>query len=269
MGESGYLETGGGRLYYEVDGDGRPMVLIHAGVANVRMWDDQVRPFVEAGHRVIRYDTRGFGRTETDAVAFSNRADVAALLDHLGVRSVVLVGASRGGMIALDFALERPDRVEALVLAAGGISGLTTDRTEVEAAFEAEAERAWEARDWDRLADLETRYWVDGPGPADRVEPSVRRRVHEWILSTYRAEKEEGEPQPLDPPALDRLGTLAVPTLVLVGNLDAPHTQAAAHRMAQDIPRARLEIVEGVAHMINLERPADFNRLVLDFAAAA
>ena len=76
--ESGTLETNGARIHYEVEGDGPPVVLIHAGIANLRMWDDQATALRDA-YRVIRYDTRGFGRTETDAVPFSNRADVAAL----------------------------------------------------------------------------------------------------------------------------------------------------------------------------------------------
>src|SRR5687768_17684276 len=101
---SGFLAHNGARIYYEAEGEGEPVVLIHAGVANLRMWDDQVAALRDR-YRMIRYDTRGFGRTETDAVAFSNRADIAALLDHLGEESAHLVGFSRAGSIALDFAL--------------------------------------------------------------------------------------------------------------------------------------------------------------------
>src|SRR3990170_1439944 len=120
--ESGTLETNGARIHYEVEGSGPPVVLIHAGIANLRMWDDQAIALRDA-HRVIRYDTRGFGRTETDAVPFSNRADIAALLDHLVEESAHVVGLSRGGMIALDFTIEYRDRVRSLIVAAGGISG--------------------------------------------------------------------------------------------------------------------------------------------------
>src|SRR5688500_19828546 len=120
--ESATLETNGARIHYEVEGDGEPLVLIHAGVANLRMWDDQATALRDA-YRVIRYDTRGFGRTETDAVPFSNRADIAALLDHLGEASAHVLGLSRGGSIALDFTLEHPDRVPSLIVAAGGIGG--------------------------------------------------------------------------------------------------------------------------------------------------
>src|SRR5688500_6306256 len=120
--DSGFLETNGARIHYEIDGSGEPIVFIHAGVANLRMWDDQVAALRET-YRCIRYDTRGFGQTETEAVEFSNRADVAAVLDRAGARSAHVVGLSRGAMIALDFALEQPERVRSLTVAAGGIGG--------------------------------------------------------------------------------------------------------------------------------------------------
>jgi 3-oxoadipate enol-lactonase len=265
--EGGFLETNGARIYYEVEGSGEPLVLVHAGVANLRMWDDQVAAFRD-DYRVIRYDTRGFGRTETDAVEFSNRADVAALLDQLGEDSAHLVGFSRAGSISLDFALEYPDRVRSLVIGAGGISGFESPEAEANAATFEEAERLWEAKDWEGLSDWEADYWANGPGqPADRV-PEVRAKVHEWVLTNYRAEKEEGKPQVLDPPAAGRLGELKVPLLVIIGTLDEPGTQASMRHLASAVPHARLEVWEGAAHMLNLEQPERFNALLREFLAA-
>src|ERR687895_2140030 len=117
-----YLETNGARIAYDVEGSGEPVVLIHAGIANRSQWDDQVAALKDA-YRVIRYDTRGYGETETDSVAFSNRADIAALLDHLDEEAAHVVGLSRGGQIALDFALEFPARARSLTVVAGGIGG--------------------------------------------------------------------------------------------------------------------------------------------------
>ncbi len=129
-----------------MDGEGEPVVLIHAGIANLRMWDEQV-PALADSYRVIRYDTRGFGRTETEDVPFSNRADIAALLDHLGEESAHLVGISRAGQIALDFALESPERVRSLVVATGGISGY--DAPDDDSSLCEQAEKLWEAKDWE------------------------------------------------------------------------------------------------------------------------
>ena len=183
-------------------------------------------------YRVIRYDTRGYGRTETDAVEFSNRADIAALLDHLGEESAHVVGFSRAGQIALDFALEYPDRVRSLVVGAGGIGGYESPDEAPAETFEA-AEKLWEAKDWAALSEWEAAYWADGPGqPADRV-PEVRAKVHDWVLTNYLAEKEEGKPQVLDPPAAGRLGELKAPLLVIIGTFDDPGTQESMRHLAE------------------------------------
>ena len=126
---------------------------------------------------------------------------------------------------------------------------------------------AWqEARDWESLSDWETAYWADGPGqPADRVDPAIRAKVHDWILTNYQAEKEEGQPQPLDPPAFGRLGELRAPLLVMLGTLDDPGTSESMRHLADAVPGARLEVFEGSAHMLNLEQPDRFNALLLEF----
>lgn len=266
--QKGTLETNGARIYYEVEGSGEPVVLIHAGVANLRMWDEQVEVLRDA-YRVIRYDTRGFGATETDAVEFSNRADIAALLDHLGESSAHVLGLSRGGMIALDFALEYPDRVRSLVVAAGGISGYQSP-DEADASVFTEPEKLLEARDWEGISEWETAYWADGPGqPKDRVDPALRARVHDWILTNYQAQKEEGTPQPLDPRAVGRLSELTAPLLVIIGTLDEPGTQESMHHLAKAVPGARLEVFEGAAHMLHLEQPDRFNTLLREFLSSA
>lgn len=133
----------------------------------------------------------------------------------------------------------------------------------------AEVEARAEAGDWEYVAEWETAYWADGPGqPPDRV-PGVRRRVNDWVLATYRAEKEEGIPQPLDPPANARLSELRAPLLVMIGTLDDPGTQISMRHLAGAVPGARLEVFDGVAHMINLERPERFSAVLRDFLAAA
>ena len=120
---SGYVDNNGARIYYEVEGEGPDLTLIHAGVAHLRMWDAQVAAWSDR-YRVIRYDTRGFGRTTCEDVPYSNVDDLRAVLDALGVGQTHLLGLSRGGMIALDFSVAHPDRVRSLVWVAGGVRGL-------------------------------------------------------------------------------------------------------------------------------------------------
>jgi pimeloyl-ACP methyl ester carboxylesterase len=265
MTDSGFVETNGARIYYEADGSGHPLVLVHAGIANLRMWDEQV-PIFAPHYRVIRYDTRGWGRTETEQVEFSNRGDLAAVLDHLGEQSAFVLGLSRGGSIALDFALDYPDRADALIVAAGGVGGYETEESPEEAAIWQEAERHEQAHDWAWLADFETRFWVDGASqPAGRADPVIRARVHDWILTTYQAEKNEGLPEPLRPPASERLTSLRLPVLSMVGDLDEPDTIAACRHLAEVVPGVRFEEFHGAGHLFNLEQPERFNQLVLDF----
>lgn len=268
MSESGFLEVEGGRIYYEVEGAGHPLLLIHGGLGSLRMWDDQVPAFAER-YQVIRYDTRGYGRTEAEDAEFSNRADASAVLDHVGAASAFLAGQSRGGMIALDFLIERPERVDAFVSVASGVGGYEPHLSEgSQSPPWEEMERLWESKEWDQLAELETKVWVDGWGqPPTRLDQDLRRTVNHWILATYRAEKAEGKPQSLDPPAVDRLGSIQVPTLVMIGEVDEPGGVAAGRHLASSVDGARLVEFPGVAHMIQLEDPERFNRLVLDFLA--
>jgi 3-oxoadipate enol-lactonase len=268
MTESGYVAVPGGRLYFEVEGSGHPLLLIHGGLGSLRMWDEQA-PVLAELFRVIRYDTRGFGRSETDDVPFSNRADAVAVLEYVGAASCHLIGQSRGGSIALDLALERPALIDSLVLVAASAGGHEPELPEgVAAPPWDEMERLWEGKDWAALAELETRVWVDGWGqPASRVDAGLRRRVHDWILESYRAEKSEGQPQPLDPPAVGRVGDVTVPVLVVLGTADEPGSVLASRWLAERIRGARLAEFEGVAHMIHLEQPDRFNRLLLEFLA--
>lgn len=261
-----FVTVPGGRLYSEIDGSGPPLLLLHAGVANLRMWDPHV-PDLAARHTVIRYDARGYGRSETAAVDFSNRADAVAVLDHAGVDLAILVGASRGGIIALDTVLEHPARAAGLVSVAGGISGYEPSASSLPMDRWEEAEAHWKEKHWDWLADFETRIWVDGPGqPEDRAPAALRDLVHGWIVDTYRAEKEEGSPQPLDPPAAGRLAEVACPVLVMIGGLDEAGTVESCRKLAASVPGSEVAEFPDAAHMLNLEHPERFTETLLAFA---
>jgi pimeloyl-ACP methyl ester carboxylesterase len=267
---TGFLDVPGGQLYYEVAGTGHPLVFIHAGVADNRMWDEQFVPFAER-YRVIRYDTRGFGKTRTEGVEFSNRQDLYDLLTHLGVETAYVIGLSRGGQIAVDFTVEHPEMVAALIPAAAGVSGYDqplgdSDAVQQEAALFTRMEELWEKGAHDELQELEVHAWVDGPRqPVGRAASDVRERVREMNAGAYNRGEPEPKPQPLDPPAAGRLHEIAVPTLVLIGDLDELATQAMAEYMAQHIPGARKVVFPGAAHMVNMEQPERFNEVVLEF----
>jgi pimeloyl-ACP methyl ester carboxylesterase len=257
------LETNGARIRYRVDGTGPAVVLIHAGVADLTMWDADAAVLRDR-YRVIRYDTRGFGLTRTEAVPFSNRADIAALLDHLGEERAHIVGLSRGGSIALDFVLEHPERVRTLTVVAGGVSGY--DSPLEDPTMWDEVDAMYEAKEWERIADWEAAYWADGPGQSAERVPDIHARVHAWVLDNVSAELVEGKPQPLQPPAEARLGELRAPLLVVLGTLDDPATSDSMRHLAASVPGSRLVELEA-AHMVNLEHPDRFQALLVEHLA--
>jgi pimeloyl-ACP methyl ester carboxylesterase len=262
----GLIDVPGGRLWAQWAGEGSAVVLVHAGIADARMWDPQWDELV-AGHRVARYDTRGFGRTETEAVPFSNRADLVAVMDAAGINRAVFVGCSRAGQIVLDTALEYPDRCAGIMWVCGGVSGFEWDETPEEmAAFEREEVLA-EAQDWEALADHDVQVWVDGIGqPAGRAPAFARDLVRLMTLQTYLQDKENGQPIVLDPPAAGRLGELRVPVLAIVGGLDNSSIGPAAGLLVERAGARRID-QPAVAHMPSLERPEWFTETLLGFLA--
>jgi pimeloyl-ACP methyl ester carboxylesterase len=184
------------------------------------------------------------------------------------------MGGSMGGGIALDFALEYPQRVDALILLGAGLSGATPDETAIPphlARLWMEMEAAEKAGDRDRADELSIRIWVDGPNrTADVVDPAVRERVREMLRENRAAEaSEEGTVIRLDPPARGRLDEIRVPTLVIVGDGDVPAILEFAEIMAGEIPGARTAVMHGTAHVPNMERPAEYNQIVLGFLREA
>ena len=261
---TGTADVNGTKLYYEAAGGGGPLVLVHAGIADGRMWEAQVDAF-SAYYRTIRHDMRGFGRSPMVDGPYSHHADLRALLDALEVECASFVGCSRGGGAVLDFALENQERVGALVLVGSAVGGFEFDEEPPEEWDELVT--ADEAGDLERVSELEVRMWVDGPRRSPGVvDPAVRDLVGEMNLIALKNEAlgigEELDPQP---PAATRLSQIRAPTLVLVGEEDRPRILAAADLLEREIPNARNTVIPGTAHVPNMERPEEFNRLVLDF----
>ncbi len=264
--DRGVLSVNGAKLAYEVAGQGPSIVLIHAGVADMSMWDEPFRMFSKR-FRVVRYDMRGFGASKTEAVEFSNRQDLLSLMDHLKIDKAILVGNSRGGIIALDFALEHPSRMAGLISVAGGISGFEAEPTAEEKAVFDKVEALFEKKDFEAIAKMEADIWVNGPvQKAGRAPKKIWEQAHRMILHNYRTHTAEAKPIRLNPLAIGRLGELRVPVLVMIGDLDESTTQAAMAHLAAKAPNARRIVYKNTAHMISLERSKEFIREVKAFA---
>jgi 3-oxoadipate enol-lactonase len=254
----------GTTLHYQALGRGRPVVLIHAGIANLHMWDEQMLALA-GSYRPIRYDIRGWGESLDAPGEYSDHADLRALLQHLGESEAILVGLSFGGKVALDFALSYPELTTALVLvgsAVGGYEFVAADIGDELAAFEA----AYERGDKAAAAELEAQIWVDGPQrTSDQVDPTFRAQALALIRHTLELPDGPGQRQEPDPPAIERLAEVDVPVLVLRGEYDTMDIQALARLLTDNIPGATQKVIPDTAHLPNMERPAVFNRLLLDF----
>jgi len=252
-----FVDVPGGRLFLVIDGEGPPIVLVHSAIVDLRSWDAVVPFLAGAGYRVLRYDTRGFGRSTTEDVEFSNVADLLAVLDARNIRRCAVVGNSRGAMIALDAVLEAPERFVAFTWVGGGIGGFEgAERLPAEVALEEAGNEAERRGDVEALVEVDLRTWVDGPGqPPDRVPEPIRESVRVMDGPLCDPKRVFGRPSQLDPPANERLGELKLPVLVVVGALDTSGTRASARRLAEATGRARLVTMQNVAHMVGMEAP--------------
>ncbi len=258
-------DVNGASLYFETDGDpaNPTLLLMHAGVAQLRMWDPVVGQLAET-HHVVRFDGRGCGQTETQNVEFSPRADALAILDHLDVLKAVLIGCSRGGTVAIDMALESPGRVRGLVVIGAAPSGfpdvgLTAREDEM---FD-ELDRAFADRDWETLNRREAALWGFGPLRTEHdFNPDFVETVYELNWANLPHSEERPAPVPLEPPAYDRLSDIAVPVLVTVGDHDISEVLVQFEYLATAIPGADACRFPDAAHLPSVEQPDDFARVV-------
>ena len=264
--DSGWAAINGARIFYRSAGSGPPLLLLHAGICDSRMWEDQIGEFART-YRVIAPDLRGYGQSKMVAGAFSHRQDIRGVMDHLGLARAMFVAVSMAGRNALDLTLEHPDRIEALVLVGAGLSGYRFDDPDMAAADEA-FDAAIAAGRLEEAAEIEIKTWVAGPRRSlDRVDARLRGRVRDMILRSYTNPPELGEPLPFEPPASGRLREVRAPTLVIVGDEDVPDVLTIADRLAAGIAGARKVVMRGAAHLPNMEQPAAFNRIVGEFLA--
>ncbi len=232
------------------EGEGRPVVLIHGGLGDRRMWDD-VAPLLARSYRVVRFDLPGFGGRP--AAAFAPPEVVADALDRLGLEQAALVGLSFGGRIAIDATLALPERVSALVAVAPGLSGAAVGNPyspEQERAFE----EAFAAGDLERAAEVDLAVWA--PLGADE---RMRRLLLDNVVAGEQAEVAWSAPH-----AAERLGEIGVPTLVVIGTRDVEPMLRIADLLVAGIPSARRAELDS-DHYLPLREPERFAALVADF----
>jgi pimeloyl-ACP methyl ester carboxylesterase len=256
----------GARIHYERAGAGLPVIFLHAGVADVRMWEPQVAAFAK-DFDVIRPDQRGYGESELPPEPWSPVEDLLAIMDQLALKPAHLVGCSMGGALAIDFALEHPERLWKLVLvgsAVHGRSGPPEDRH-----LYAEVAAARKSGDLPALKEALMYLALDGPGrPRGYVAEPLRTLFLDMNNRLLSSDFERAPSRWSDPPASTRLGEISASTLVMIGNKDLPNVLENADLLVESIPHARKAVIHDAAHLPNLEHPEEFNRIVIDFLKA-
>lgn len=267
--QNGFAQVNDTTLYYEVAGEGHALVLNHGGLVDNHLWDDQFSAF--ARHfKVIRYDIRGFGQSgllTSDTKPYAMEHDLYSLLQFLGVEKASILGLSMGGSLATNFTLQYPAMVEALITVGAGLSGSQSELDETLKAKFAAMEEAYEAGNIARAVEISLQVWTDGPTRTpDQVDPRVRERIR--AMTTYNWERgndENVQAQEMEPAAAGCLSEIHVPTLIIVGNQDVEFIQFIADTLAKGIAGAKKVVIPGTAHHLNMEKPEEFNQVVIEF----
>ena len=256
--QGSYLEVDGAKLYYQECGSApRTVVLVHDGVLDSAVWDDVWPEFCKHFH-TIRYDRRGYGRSPAATQGHYATDDLAAILHHLELKHVAIVGSSHGGEISINFTLDHPEMVEQLVLVGAVVGGMPYSKHFLERGDvlgkpleKGDIQGAIAAATQDK--------YLTAPG-----SDAAKKRMAD-ILRANPQDLTHPELELPVKPALPRLGDIRIPTLLLVGDADIPDVHAHAGAIEAGIPRARRIVIRDVGHLMYLEKPAEFSRTIIEF----
>ncbi|MFN4144336.1 MAG: alpha/beta fold hydrolase [Runella sp.] len=260
---SSVVEVNGTKLYYEMAGEGQPVVLIHGFSLDSRMWDLQWAALSKR-FKVIRYDVRGFGQSQRAQDTHSPADDLKALLDYLKIEKAHLVGLSMGANIALNFATKYPDKVNKIVAADPNIDGFINYTPELGAVFGQIigmcAQDGWHLEEQEvwRRSPLMRLYTAD-----DKTLINLNE-----IIADYNGDhfiNPRLNPTYGTPTTLELLPTLKTPVLVLIGEKDEESIQRVANLLVEKIPQVQKKVIKGAGHLSNMDKPRDFNKAVTGF----
>jgi pimeloyl-ACP methyl ester carboxylesterase len=261
----GFAPAGDHWLYYQENGSGEPVIFLHAGVADSRMWLAQLEAVPE-GHRFIAYDQRGFGKTKVGDESGRPHRDVLAILDYFSIDEAVIVGCSMGGGIAIDLALENPDRVKALGLVGAGSPGFEPEGGHYEPPQWPKAVEAFKAGDLERVAELDYEMWMIGHGrDAADMDHSLKDLFLAMDLTALQSEaKRDGLTEP-GPDRASGFRGLSKPIRAIVGEYDLPDVVAAAHDIAKKKSGETAVVIPDSAHLPSIQNPEAFNDAIFRF----
>jgi pimeloyl-ACP methyl ester carboxylesterase len=262
VGKSDYVDVGGAKLHYEECGSGPAVVLLHDGLLPSVSWDEVWQPLA-AKYHVVRYDRRGYGRSDLATTPFSPVRDLAELLRHLKVKHAIVVGNSSGGALALDFAIEHPEMVDGLFLVGPVLHGL-----DFSSEFRERANRNNEPMEHDDVRAM-ARNWSQDKFLVAGANEKARRKIYEELVANAeKLKKYDGAlEEKLSTPASKRLGEIKMPTLILVGEGDIGDVQLHTRAISGGISGSERIVVKGAGHLIQLEKPGEVVSRLENFAA--
>ena len=257
--DSGFIEVGGGRIYYEMAGMGENIVLLHDGMVSNEIWDFQF-PLLAKYYRVVRYDRRGYGRSSDPEAPYSHIEDLNELFLRLDIEKALLFGMSSGGGCVIDFTLKYPEKVKSIILvgAVVGGYGYTSHMTYRGGHLKSPADMA----DPEKAA----RYFVwEDPYEIYSENLAAKQKVAEILQRNIHRPSNTQYNRPPERIAARFLNEVKVPALVMVGEYDIPDVHSHAGVIQFGIPGARREVILNSGHLIPVEQPDEFNMAVFRF----
>ncbi|MED4203015.1 alpha/beta fold hydrolase [Neobacillus mesonae] len=259
--KTGFVEVNGAQLYYEVKGAGQPVLMLHGYPLDSRMWDYQFEELAK-DFQVIRFDYAGAGKSEAHNQDFSLVEDIKDLLAFLGVEKVNIIGLSVGGNLAMDFTLTYPELVEKLILVSTGLLGwskFSLERQQYNATLR-------ECIDEKKVIELMCKAWVAGPfRSVDEIQPEIIEKYSTMLRTNLARENGKGKIILPETKTIDRVCNITKPTLIISPDVDFPDFEAIADFLHKKIKGSEKVVIPGTAHLLNMEKPREFNELVLNF----
>jgi 3-oxoadipate enol-lactonase len=254
--DSGYVNVDGGKLFYEVAGKGENIVLLHDGMVNRLIWDEQF-PVLSKNYRVIRYDRRAYGKSSDPVKQYSHLDDLNQVFIQLKIEKAVIFGMSSGGRLAIDFAIKYPEKVKGLVLVGAVVSGFGyTSHMNTRGGNYNPSEISDPAKI--------LKYFIMDD-PYEIYSGNVKAKEKVMTLLPYMGRDNTVPTRPPDKIAVRFLSEIKIPTLILVGEYDIPDVHAHAGVINAGIQNSKREIIPKSGHLIPIEQPGLFNDAVMNF----
>jgi len=262
--ETGFATVEGGEIYYEVSGTGEPLIFIHGNAGDRRHWDHQFLPLA-IKYKVVRYDVRGYGNSSLPETGqpYSDTRDLGRLMDHLEIEQAHIIGWSMGSGIAVDFSITHPNRVLSLISVGPWVNGYRSENATAMSRDMGQVVRQIRERGIEFGAD----EWMKAPFFVSTVSRDSSGEEFHEIARDYSwwSFLNSAQIDPITPPAIERLNSIELPTLILTAENDIPACLEVSELLETEINGAIRVVMDGTGHLLHMEKPLEFNAHIVEF----